>query len=235
MIKQCIPLLILLLSVNAYAGGKVTIQSEHEGEKMNMVIEYLDQNTLRMNMPGQGEASGYMLVKGNKVYTVTNINNTPMVMDMAAMGKMASAFGAAESSPDQDNGPLGYKVLEIKPLEKKETVAGFTGKVYLLTTKENNTTKTEEVVLSSDPLVRDYAAAWSHASLAMEKAMGKEAGGDTDLNDYMATHKLGLLRYGKEFKVLAIEKTTPPAQRFNLPAPPMSMPDFGSMFGAPAQ
>ncbi len=234
MIKRCIPLLILLLSVNAYAGGKVTIQSEHEGEKMNMVIEYLDANTLRMNMPGQGEASGYMLVKGRKVYTVTNINNSPMVMDMAAMGKMASAFGAPDNSTNQNNGPLGYKVLQIKATGKKETVAGFTGKVYLLTTQENGNTKTEEVVLSTAPQVRDYAAAWSHATIAMEKAMGQKAEEDTNLNNYMAKHKLGLLRYGKEFRVLSIENTTPPADRFNLPSPPMSMPDFGSMFGAPA-
>jgi hypothetical protein len=234
MIARFIPFLILLTAVNVFAAGRVTIESKADGERMTMVIEYLDNNTLRMNFPGQ-EKENYMLIKDSKVYTVTNINNTPMVMDMGAMSKMASAFGAQENDNDQANGPLSYQVLDMKATGKEETVAGFKGEVYRVTAKEGGVTRTEEIVFSADPKVRAYSDAWREAGKTMQKVMGTDMAVENDMNHYMEKHKLGLLRYGTEFRVSAIDSSKPAADRFTLPTSPMTMPDFGSMFGGQAK
>ncbi len=233
--KYLFTFLTILLAVNAYAGGKVTIQSEHEHERYTMIIEYQDNNTLRMTMPGQGKDSGYMLIKEGKMYTVTNINNVPMVMDMGAMTRMASAFGPTGNEQNTGNGPLGYQVLETKDTGKKETVAGFKGEIYQITTSSNGVTTTREVVLSSAPAVRDYSEAWYRAAQTMQRVMGTNIASDNDLSHYMLAHKLGLLRYGKEFIITSIDPATPSQTRFALPVQPVSMPDLGSMFGKPAQ
>jgi len=234
MIARFIPFLILLTAVNVFAAGTVTIESKADGEHMSMVIEYLDNNTLRMNFPGQ-EKESYMLIKDSKVYTVTNINNVPMVMDMGAISKMASAFGGQENDNDQATGPLSYQVMDMKATGKKETVAGFKGEVYRVTAKEGGVTRTEEIVFSADPKVRAYSDAWREAGKTMQKVMGTDMAVENDMNHYMEKHKLGLLRYGTEFRVAAIDSSKPAADRFTLPTSPMTMPDFGSMFGGQAK
>ncbi len=235
MIARFIPFLILLMAVNVYAAGKVTIEGDGDGEHYTMVIEYLDNNTLRMNFPGPEKGDSYMLIKDNNVYTVTNINNTPMVMDMGAMSKMTAALGKQDDDNDQATGPMNYQVLDMKATGKKETVAGFKGEVYLVTAKNDSTTKSEEIVFSSDPKVRAYSDAWRESGKTMQKVLGSDMAADNDLNHYMEKHKLGLLRYGKEFRITAIDSSRPAADRFTLPASPMTMPDFGSMFGGAAK
>ncbi len=225
------PFLILLMAVNAYAAGKVTIEGDSNGEHYTMVIEYLDNNTLRMNLPGSEKGSSYMLIKDNKVYTVTNINNTPMVMDMGAMSKMTAALGSQDNNNQQASGPLSYQVLKMEATGRKETVAGFKGEVYLVTAKEGSTTTSKEIVFSSDPQVRAYSDAWREAGKTMQKVMTGDMAADNDLNHYMEKHKLGLLRYGKEYRITAIDSSRPAADHFTLPVSPMTMPDFGSMFG----
>jgi len=234
MIVRLIPFLVLLLAVNAFAAGKVTIEGNGEGEHYTMVIEYLDNHTLRMNFPNQQEGSGYMLIRDNKVYTVTNFNNTLMVMDLGAMSKMAAAFGGDNDDQDQLTGPLSYEVLEMTDTGKTETVAGFKGKVYVVSAKDDSGTYSEEIVLSSDPKVRAYSDAWREAGKTMQHVLNQDLEADNDLNHYMEKHKLGLLRYGQEYRVVSIDSSKPAADRFTLPAAPMTMPDFGSMFGGAA-
>jgi len=235
MITRLIPFLVLLVAVNAYGAGKVTIEGEGEGEHYTMVIEYQDNHSLRMNLPGQQQAESYMLIKDNKVYTVAMINNSPMVMDLGAMSKMAAAFGGDDGDQDQATGPLNYEVLDMKDTGKTETVAGFKGKIYMVTAKDGSGTHSEEIVFSSNPQVRAYTDAWREAGKTMQQVLAKGMQDHNDLNHYMEKNKLGLLRYGKEYRVVSIDDSKPAADRFTLPAAPMAMPDFGSMFGGAAQ
>lgn len=234
MIARFIPFCILLMAVNVYAAGKVTIEGDGNGEHYTMVIEYLDNNNLRMDFPGSDKGDSYMLIKENKVYTVTNINNTPMVMDMGAMSKMTAAFGGQDNDNDQVSGPMSYQVLDMKATGRKETVAGFKGEVYLVTARDGSTTKSEEIVFSADPKVRAYSDAWREAGKTMQKVLATDMATGNDLNHYMEKNKLGLLRYGTEFRITAIDSSKPAADRFTLPSSPMAMPDFGSMFNSKA-
>ena len=234
MIARLIPFLFLLLAANSFAAGKVTIEGESEGNHYTMVIEYRDNHTLRMDFPNQQQGESYMLIKDNKVYTVTNINNSPMVMDLGAMSKMAAAFGGDDDGQDQATGPLNYEVLDMKATGKTETVAGIKGTVYMVTAKDVRGTHSEEIVFSSDPKVRAYSDAWREAGKTMQQVLVKDQESDNDLNHFMEKNKLGLLRYGKEYRVVSIDISKPTADRFTLPAAPMAMPDFGSMFGGAA-
>jgi hypothetical protein len=239
MIARIIPFILfsaLLLPLNSFAAGKVTIESAAKGNRYTMEIEYLDNHNLRMNFHRGQKVETYMLIKDNKVYTVTMINNAPMVMDIGAMSQMAGALGGDNSNDSNEaSGPLGYEVLSLKATGKKETVAGFTGEVYLVTAKDGTGTSSEEVVFSSDPKVRAYTDAWREAGKTMQQVLARDMATDNDLDHYMEKNKLGLLRYGTQYRVVAIDDKKPAADRFTLPTAPMSMPDFGSMFGGGAK
>jgi hypothetical protein len=227
----------LLAATTALAAGTVTIEGQGDEASYRMVIEYLDNNTLRMDFPGDKQAGGYMLVRDGKVYTVTRINGVPMVMDMGAMGKMAAALGGGDGKDHSEAaGPLDYQILEIKDTGRNETVAGFKGRVYRVTVRDSRRgTQTEEIVFSDDPRVRAYTDAWSNAGKTMERVMGAGKTSANDLNKYMQQHKLGLLRFGREFRVVGIDDRQPAADRFKLPSSPMGMPDLGSMLGGALQ
>jgi len=230
-----IPFLILLLAANAFGAGKVTIEGQGDKTSYTMVIEYLDNHTLRMNFPGKQEKVGYMLIRDNKVYTVAMINNVSMVMDLGVMSKRVAGMGEEDNNQDQTAGPLNYEIIDIKDTGKTETVAGIKGQVYQVQAKDGTDIENVEIVFSSNPDIRAYSDAWRAAGETMQLAMGHQLDSNNDLNHYMEKHKLGLLRYGQQYKIVSIDTTTPPADRFTLPAPPMSMPDFGSMFGGATQ
>ncbi len=232
MLVRFLSLCTIFLATTVFAAGTVTIQGQGDDAGFTMIIEYLDNNNLRMNFPGRESSSGYMLIQNGKVYTVAMINGVPMVMDMGAMSKMASAFGGDQGGEkNQATGPLDYEVLEMKDTGRSETVAGFKGRVYQVKARGKNGIHTEEVVLSDAPEVRAYTEAWQNAGKTMEQALQQGKTSTNDLNDFMAKKGLGLLRYGKEFQVVSLDSKRPPAEHFKLPANQMKMPDFGSMFG----
>ena len=234
MIARLTPFLVLLLAVNAFGAGKVTIEGQAEEKNYTLVIEYLDSHTLRMNFPGQQGKAGYMLIRDNKVYTVANINNVPMVMDLGAMSKITAGMDGENNNQNQAAGPLNYEIIDIKDTGKTETVAGIKGHVYQIRVKDGTAIENEEIVFSSNPDIRAYSDAWRAAGKTMQQAMGRQLDYNNDLTHYMAKHKLGLLRYGQQYKVISIDTNKPSADHFTLPAPPMALPDFGSMFGGAA-
>ena len=234
MIARLTPFLALLLAVNAFGAGKVTIEGQAEEHNYTMVIEYLDNHTLRMDFPGQQGKTGYMLIRDNKVYTVMNINNVPMVMDLGAMSKRTAGMDVEDNNQNQAAGPLNYEIIDLKDTGKTETVAGIKGHVYRIRAKNGSDIENKEIVFSSNPDIRAYSDAWRAAGETMQHALGRHLDYHNDLTHYMKKHKLGLLRYGQQYKVISIDTNKPSADRFTLPAPPMTMPDFGSMFGGAA-
>ncbi|HET7371135.1 MAG TPA: hypothetical protein VFK45_09895 [Gammaproteobacteria bacterium] len=211
--------LVFVVPALGMAGGRATFQGSspqtHQSTTMHIVWE--DENTLRMEVG----SDAYMIVRDGKAYTVTMRGNKPVVMEMGGMMKMMGAIAKQANKSKQT--PF-RKPDEIKATGRTDTVAGIEGQVYVINmTDANGNQKTQEVVLTDEPVVVEMTRSYMNAIGTMFNAQGP-----VNFWKSLPAEQQGLLRSGDDFYVTEIEATDPPDELFELPAKPMSL---GSMFG----
>lgn len=216
---------LALIYASTALAGSATVESPN-GERM--VFEYADGNKLRLNTPQQDT---YMLVRDNTLYAVSYNNGQPMVVnastmmkgfaDMAKMTEQAAPAGATA------------EVVSIEATGRSETVAGIKGEIYEITTREEGDSITQEVVMSPDARALEFRDALFTMVRASTEAMDEELRRNSeDFSKRLGDMNMGILRYGTEMKLAAIDGDTVAAARFELPAKPVDMNDLGGLMGA---
>jgi hypothetical protein len=174
----------------------------------NMKISYKDENTIRIDTM----KDSFVLI--NKDSTLM-VNKTPqgwMAMDMAKMGAMAQSMKGKQPKNS-------WSDIKIKKTGKSETVAGFKGQVYNMTSKVNGKTETHEMVLSREPEVMAMHKALGVHARRMAKSMGNNNQMDyQEMQKQMDRQKIGgLLRYDKVLTLKSLGKKNLPANYYSLP------------------
>lgn len=216
---------LALIYATTGLAGSATVESPN-GERM--VFEYADGNKLRLNTSQQDT---YMLVRDNTLFAVSYNNGQPMVVnastmmkgfaDMAKMTEQAAPAGATA------------EVVSIKATGRRETVAGIDGEIYEITTREEGENISQEVVMSSDARALEFRDALFTMVRASTEAMDEELRRNSeDFRNRLGDMNMGILRYGTEMKISAIDGNTVAASRFELPAKPIDMNDLGGLMGA---
>lgn len=208
-------LLLASAGLPALAGGTATLEATSQGGNTRMEVRWSGDN---MRMDFSNQQGTYMLVRDGKSYSVTNRGGQPMVMDMSSMAKMADAMGG-----DQAGANVGMAAGQPKTVQNIEktgdtaTVAGIEGDVYKVEwTDKGGNKHSDTAVLSDDERVIGLTGAFRKFSQA--------SGNDSDpLGQALAGRGLGVLRFGKKFRVASISDKTPAAAAFELPAEPMNM------------
>jgi hypothetical protein len=214
-----------LLQADGALAGSATIASTG-GD--SMVFEYADGDKLRINTP---QDDTYMVVRDNTLYAVSFNNGQPMVMNASKMmkGFANMAQMTEQATPAAATGEL----VSIKATGRKETVAGVTGEVYEVRTREDGDEMTREVVMSSDPRALELRDAMFTMARAGSAIIDEEARRNSeDFQARLEDMDMGILRYGSEMTVTSIDGDTVAAARFELPAEPMDMSDLGGLMGA---
>ncbi|MFV8816685.1 hypothetical protein [Haliea sp. E17] len=217
-------LLAVLVPFAANAGGSAIIDSGRGGTEQ-MRLEY-DESLVRMGMPGQ--ADNYMILRDGQMYSVISQDGKPMVIAMnSMMRKIGGMAGQQNMLGDDDL----HKFVSLAPTGSSEQVAGISGKVYRLTYIDNGgKQRTETLVLSRDKRAREMTRAFMQMSTTMMEAMQTpQPEGREKFESVMDDQ--GMLRYGDSFQVVSFGDGTPSAARFELPAKPTELPDFGINFG----
>lgn len=220
--------LLGVLPLSAWAGGRIVLDvGEDDGERGTMEFEF-DGDRLRMDMP-QSDAQGYMLLRDSKVFMVTNQGGQPMVFDLSAMGQM---FAGMMNHADLDVGNELNGVYRLEDTGRTETVAGIEGRVYLASyTDEDGTNRTDEMVIGSHPVLREF----SQTMGAWGQALAASFGVDTARASYDESMALiygkgdGVLRFGNTYRIASLSQADIVASRFDLPANPQQMPNFGAL------
>ncbi|QHS10597.1 hypothetical protein [Sinimarinibacterium sp. NLF-5-8] len=216
------------LPLIAFAGGTVTLEMGSGADKTRGQLEF-DGSKIRMDAAGADE--GYLLVHDQSAYAVTRQDGQTMVIDLASMGKMFG--GLVEQMGSELPGQDVSKFIGLKKTGRAETVAGIKGEVHLLTyVDDDGQQKTDELVLSSDPRLREMTQALFTLSHAMARAFGVKAdqiNGTDKLAKELLGSNSGILRMGSDFRVSSINAASPAAARFALPAAPQQMPDLGKI------
>lgn len=217
-----IPALLLatLLGLPAFAGSAI-IESGEGSDRHRAELEYRD-GKLRVQAQGQGD--GTMILRDGRIYTIAE----GMVIDLAGMAGMLgqSGMNAISSGPDDL-----VRYLGLDNTGRSETVAGVAGKVHLLRyVDRSGKPHSEELVLSADPRARELGEALQLMSTGFREILGQpEAPGEAQLQASLKGQ--GVLRYGKEFRVVSFGGAQPSAARFELPSAPQQLPSLGSFGG----
>jgi hypothetical protein len=182
-----------------------------EGEQI--IISARDDRHIRLDhMDGS-----YMLLTGDKTYSVRNDNGQWKAFDLDEMVEMAKRFGGG-SNPEAKMDTYKFK---IKKLGRTEKHAGYKGKVYLMETRDETgkLVSKEEAVFSTHKDIKRIHGAW----LTMMSKIGSNVG--FDFAKAMDSNALGsqqgkyggLLRYGDETKLTKVTQTSLKASHYELP------------------
>ncbi|MDB5967779.1 MAG: secreted protein [Hydrocarboniphaga sp.] len=200
------------------AGGTVALQTfDADGNGVDVVIETLDSQHMRLSSPQHQEA--YLVMLGAKTYNVLQFGSLPIVMDTADMLSQMGGQMPSAPSPSDDI----HKLVALEATGKKETVAGVVGDVQLLRFLDSrNQPRVEELVTVRDPLLHDI----SFGLYRLGTVMGAAAGittpeGSDKLARELDAKGLGILRMGNRMRLISVNRATPPANVFDLPAEPM--------------
>ncbi|SDE41835.1 hypothetical protein [Rhodospira trueperi] len=206
----------MLAATPALAGGIATLEASGNGRNHTMDVFWLDPGTVRIDAPVEGS---YSVMRDGTFYTVSTMGGSLMVLEMDdSMRDMAEGLGQAVGAELEKH--RATSVESITATGATETVAGIKGEVYEVQwTDGTGTARTDTVVLTDDPLVLEL----TRAMAATGAAVGEP---DDPRNEALEQLGLGVLSSGSQFRIQAISGDTPPAELFELPAPPMSMQDM---------
>jgi hypothetical protein len=179
----------------------------------SLKISYRDKNHVRMEA-GQ---DGYILVSGDKVYMVNRTKGKWQAVDMDEMSGMMKMFGKGDLNAKSGE----HYRPRFEPTGRKETVAGYTGEVYLVTYADGSGGKQEqEMVMSDHPDVKKLNEAWVSLASRMAQMTGKDMAEALESATKEAREKGygGILRSGDEMVLEKIEKPSLKASYYQLPA-----------------
>lgn len=208
----------LVCTMSVSASGTASFQSGKQ--KQSTQMEYLDANTVRINMPGQ--ENSYLLSTEGKVYTVSYRDDRPIVMDMSELRGMMSDMD--EDVMDNFN----ERLLHVKKTSSKRTVAGYTGDVYIITWEDSKGQHQDKVVLSSHPYVLEFRDAWMTFLEVMHYSTSGELFAEDSVAAFFQNQDKGVLAFGNEFQMTQLKRQKVDATRFKLPVQPMKM---SNLFG----
>ncbi|WP_370308607.1 hypothetical protein [Sinimarinibacterium flocculans] len=227
--RTLIAMAVAAAPVWAWAGGKAVVEGGTGGDKARMTYEF-DGDLLRMDVPDQPD--GYMIMRDGKIYSVAQQNGQPMVIDMAGMGKMLGGMAQRSmANIDQDVDQF----ISLEDTGRTETIAGIKGRVHVLTYVDDGQRKSQEIVLSNDKSLSEMSRSMMRMSEIMAQSFGVELPeGSKRMSAEITGKGSGVLRFGNEYRVVSIDRSTPSSSRFKLPAEPQQMPDLGNLFSGAA-
>jgi hypothetical protein len=202
--------------VGTYATGK---RSDDK-----MTIYYKNDDNIRIAV-GHGT---YMLVTADKVYSVTNNDGKVMVMDMDQVGQFAKQFEGM--SPKVENAhPAPSSKPTFKKTGRTETIAGYEGDVYEVTTDG----RTDQFVASRNKDVVALNNAFFQMAKRMSQTLGQNRAEELDSTMRMAeAEKMGgMLRFGDDMVLQSLTKQDMGSDFYKLPAgaQPQEMPDMDNI------
>lgn len=218
--------LVLASTPAAWAGGTAVIQGAASNESIS--LEYEAGKIRLEGGPGMA-AAGYMLVDEGRAYAVSLEGGQPRVIDMAVMGKMMGVM-AGMGGQQLSISDLVGEIIDLRPLNRTETLAGISGQLYSLKYKAGQgQVRSDELVLSSDPRALELTRALLQLERSMAQMVGQTAASDAVVEALQLGSAQGILRFGNDMRLVSLSDASPDASRFQLPAEPTVMPDFGSV------
>lgn len=195
------------------------------GGDHSMTVSVRDDRAVRMDVA----KDTFMLLKGDKTYSVRRDGKRWVAMDMAEMQKMIAGMGGI-AEDDFDESDEGGD-FNFRDTGRSETVAGYSGKVYEVVDDDGERT---EMVLTDH---RDIVALTRGMNrLGMQSASnmsGEETVSMELISSIFPDGRSGMLRQGRDMVLVSVDKSSKPASFYDLPPGTVmeSMPAMPGMGG----
>ncbi len=188
--RRALFVLAAVLTGAAHAEIKGTY-ALHDGQQLNLY--YRDDTHMRASIGDDKQ----LVVKGNETWVLKRQDSQWLAINADSVGGLLRNF-AKNSADAQDAGPV-----QLRSLGRKETVAGYTGDVYEVSSGD----KTFEVVLSDNPDVITLTNGWRHMAQKIAQNLNqKDAKRLQQALEAIPKEKGGLLRQGDRLTLVALDK-----------------------------
>lgn len=182
-----------------------------------VTIEYRDAQNFRINL----DVETYQLVRGGRMYLVASHQGEREVIPLSDVGEQLAALGLggmAQKMIGAQGAPVPQDVT-FRPLGRTESVAGYPGEVYEVTTRDGTGEQRVEAVVTADPelaAVQDALLSMAEQAIAL---LGYDTGSaESRLVRQVRAQKLGaLLRYGDEFRLREVLRGPVAEARLTVP------------------
>jgi ribosomal protein L21E len=200
--------MLLFFPCSALAGDVVATWVHKDGSTMKLSIR--DSDHIRMDI----QPDSYMLLSGSKFYQIKKSEGQWTAMDMDEMSEMMKKFGK------QDSGQINTFKATYKYTGRKEKIAGYKGKVYLVEINDGAGYKQkDEVVFCTHSDIKKVNKAWMIIASRMGKMMGQGMAQAIEQSTKEAEKAGygGILRSGSELKLQSLEKKSFSPAWYELP------------------
>jgi hypothetical protein len=201
-----------VVSTGAAAAGVATV---HTGDR-TLTVSFQGGDA-RVDV--SGVQRGYLVLRGDKVYSVMQVNGQPLVLDAQSAAGMLGG-GPLHTSPD-----MIRSLTHIAATGAHESVAGRAGDVYTVTYVDaQGRTRKGRGVLGPQPEVRELTQVLAHMAVLLQRAGQQPAQGTEQVLAALKQRGMGLLAYGTQFRVEKISTVAPAPGTLDLPANPGQLP-----------
>lgn len=189
-----------LTAVYALAGGE------------QLRVEYRDAANFRIGT----DAENYQLMVDGHLYAVAQgqvIDVQKVSRQIRAVGAdtfLAGLLGDATSDVPTD--------VTVRPLGRRETIAGYTGEVYEAVARTSNGEQRAEVVVADDADLKAVQDALMKVAKDAVAAVGAESSAYARPLQQVEQLRLGgVLRYGEDLRLVSLQRAPIAAGRIALP------------------
>ncbi|MDD3650038.1 hypothetical protein [Immundisolibacter sp.] len=189
-----------LTAVYALAGGE------------QLRVEYRDAANFRIGT----DAENYQLMVNGHLYAVAQgqvIDVQKVSRQIRAVGAdtfLAGLLGDATSDVPTD--------VSVRPLGRRETIAGYTGEVYEAVARTSNGEQRAEVVVADDADLKAVQDALMKVAKDAVAAVGAESSAYARPLQQVEQLRLGgVLRYGEDLRLVSLQRAPIAAGRIALP------------------
>ena len=208
---SCILVGCCVVSTAVWAAGTATVKT---GDR-TITVSFSGPDA-RVDISGM--QSAYLLLRGDKIYSVTHVNGQPLVLDAQSAAGLLG--GGLHTTSD-----MIQSLTRLTATGEHETVAGQAGDVYTATYRdEQGRTRSGRGVLGPQPEVRELTRVLGHMAILLQGAGGRSSQGTQQVLDALDQRGLGLLAYETQFRVERISSAAPAAGALDLPAAPAQLP-----------
>ncbi|MFT3928891.1 MAG: hypothetical protein QM709_01235 [Spongiibacteraceae bacterium] len=183
--------MVLLSPLTALAELKATYRLQQT--KQSLDLYYLDDNHLRANYADQQQ----LLLKGTDSWLLHRQNGQWFAVDANQAGALLKAARGDEIKVPSDE-------VQLRDTGRKETVAGYQGRVYTLSAGDQTT----EVVLTDHPDILALTNGWRTLAIKLSSSLGAEQSAQLQrlLAKIPRTGVGGLLRQGNDLALVTVEQ-----------------------------
>jgi hypothetical protein len=207
----------LFLASTSQAQLKGSYQLNNGKQKLDLY--YVDDQHMRADLDQQNQ----IVMKGSEVWLLKKQGAQWLAVNADQVGPLLKAAQAKHQIPT-------LQPVSLRATERKESVSGFPGRIYLATSGEN----TSEVTLSDNAQVLALTNGWRKLALKLSENLGAEQAAQLQqVLNTLPTHGMGgLLRQDDQLRLVAVDNKIKPADA-DFPAdtkvielPTFQLPDF---------